>query len=85
MSATSENLARALSSGQFTAEEQKVIIWQFGDLPNGWNCMFFNLCCKADKENLKALEVGFPQRVAAFRAWQNGSLNERLKPFEVEM
>jgi hypothetical protein len=82
MPATLDKIKEALDSPEFTYGEKFIIRWQFDqdlDLLDEFEKPLIEAIKIADEDNLSRLAAGFPQQIAAFRAWAHGDLAWRLR------
>jgi hypothetical protein len=82
MPANTADIARFLASPVWLEGEKAVIRWQFHwwfDDDEEFKPRLWDAIEIADEHNLARLEAGFPVEVAAFRAWRDGDLGERLR------
>ena len=53
----------------------EIALWQrSGGVADWFTAKLFDLIAKADLQNQKRIELGFPEEVAVYRAWQSGVL-----------
>ena len=79
-----DGLARALESTSFNDGEKRYIKYQF-HMASGFVHALFQLVNRADEDNRERLRAGFPQEVAAWEAYHNGSLGRRLDAYGVDL
>lgn len=72
-----EQIGVFLESPDWTPAEKWVIRWQFR-LLGDFNTALAEAITRADDDNLARLELGFPDEVNGFLAWNRGNLAERL-------
>lgn len=71
---------QVMTSGGFTAAEKFVAEAQMYPKEMGnFRHKLWEVICNADESNKDRLALGFPDEVAAVRAWQNGNLARRFR------
>lgn len=73
-----------LESEEWTNAEKWVLRWQFG-LLGDFQTALADAIKRADYTNLARLELGFPDEVAGFTAWNRGDLGTRLRNAGLEI
>lgn len=56
--------------------------WQWGTNPDNYTSMLFNLYAKADSENMRRLELVYPNELMAYKVWymrEGGNLKEFIE------
>ncbi len=79
MPATHAELGKFLNQDSAWSDSEKyVIMWQF-QLLGDFQSALTQAIVRADEDNLKKLESGFPTQVHGFRQWAYGDLAVRLR------
>ena len=78
---TTETIYKFLNDDRWTKGEKFIIKWQFNSLRllGDFSSTLIKAISLADENNLKKLELGFPEEVGGFRAWAHGDLGKRLR------
>lgn len=71
---------KLLESPEFTEGEKLYLKFQRNEIGDFYRCLFETIA-RADVQNLNRLAKGFPEEVAAYIAWSQGDLYDRVKAF----
>jgi len=73
-----QSLYHAMNAPLFTEAERKYVLFHFGEKQGSFSTALWAAIAAADRQNRYKLEVSFPGEVAAYIAWTEGDLHERV-------
>lgn len=78
-------VGRMMHDASFLPMERKLVLWQLSLETSSFRITLWQVLFRADSENLARIEKGFPDEVAALRAWLHGDLAQRARALGLEV